>query len=242
MLPYYVIMKLPNEQKEEFVLIRPYTPSTKDNMITWLAARSDGENYGKLIAYKYPKDSLVYGPMQIESRINQDPQISRELSLWNQQGSRVLRGNLLVIPIGFSNLYVEPIYLQSEQSKLPELKRVVLSTGVSTGGALVMEATVAQALEALFRVQTATTAGPPGAPGFPPPAPQPATAPPGSLTEEETRRLIQSIRSRAGELRRELDVLERDLDRLLSSVGAPAGAATPEPAAPLPATPVPAGR
>ena len=126
MKPYYVILKLPGTDKEEFVLMLPFTPSKKDNMIGWLAARSDLPGYGNLMVYKLPKDKLVYGPMQIEARIDQQTEISRELSLWGQRGSRVIRGNLLAIPIGDSFIYVEPVYLeakQEEQSQPPPSSR-----------------------------------------------------------------------------------------------------------------------
>jgi hypothetical protein len=114
MKPYYIIIKLPDEDKEEFLLMLPYTPSKKDNMIAWLAARSDLPHYGKLLVYKLSKEKLVYGPMQIEARIDQQTDISRELSLWGQRGSRVIRGNLLAIPVSDSFIYVEPIYLEAE--------------------------------------------------------------------------------------------------------------------------------
>jgi hypothetical protein len=117
MEPYYIIVKLPSEKKEEFVLMIPYTPSKKDNMIGWLAARSDLPNYGNLLAYKLPKEKLVYGPMQIEARVDQQTEISRELSLWGQRGSRVIRGNLLAIPISDSFIYVEPVYLEAKQEE-----------------------------------------------------------------------------------------------------------------------------
>jgi uncharacterized membrane protein (UPF0182 family) len=121
MEPYYIIMKLPEEKKEEFLLMIPFTPSRKDNMIGWLAARSDLPNYGNLLVYKLPKEKLVYGPMQIEARVDQQTDISRELSLWGQRGSRVIRGNLLAIPIGDTFIYVEPVYLEAiqEESVLP---------------------------------------------------------------------------------------------------------------------------
>ncbi|MEE8399358.1 MAG: UPF0182 family protein [Desulfobacterales bacterium] len=115
--PYYIIIKLPEGEKEEFLLMLPFTPSKKDNMIGWLAARSDLPNYGNLLAYKLPKDKLVYGPMQIEARVDQQTEISRELSLWGQRGSRVIRGNLLVIPIGDTFINVEPVYLEAKQEK-----------------------------------------------------------------------------------------------------------------------------
>jgi uncharacterized membrane protein (UPF0182 family) len=117
MKPYYIIAKLPEGDKEEFLLMLPFTPSKKDNMIGWLAARSDLPNYGNLLVYKLSKEKLVYGPMQIEARVDQQTDISRELSLWDQKGSRVIRGNLLVIPVGDAFIYVEPIYLEAKQER-----------------------------------------------------------------------------------------------------------------------------
>jgi hypothetical protein len=149
---YYVIMKLPEESKEEFLLMIPFTPNTKPNMIAWFCARSDGEHYGKLLVYKFPKTELVYGPMQVESRIDQTPEISEKLTLWNQQGSRVTRGNLLVIPIKNSVLYVEPLYLQSEQSKMPELKKVI----VAYENYIYMEDNLESGLEKIFGAGVAT--------------------------------------------------------------------------------------
>lgn len=127
--PYYVTMSLEDQEEQEFVLIQPFTPANKQNMVGWMAARCDGEHYGKLLLYKFPKQELIYGPLQIEARIDQEPTISSQLSLWSQRGSRVIRGNLLVIPIGNSLLYVEPLYLQAETGQLPELKRVIVAFG-----------------------------------------------------------------------------------------------------------------
>jgi uncharacterized membrane protein (UPF0182 family) len=127
--PYYVLMQLPGEQtRTEFALILPFTPASRNNMIGWMAGRSDGENYGKLLVYDFPKSRLIDGPLQIEARIDQNAQLSGQFSLWNQQGSRVVRGHLLVIPIGSSLLYVEPVYLKAESSPMPELRLVVLAT------------------------------------------------------------------------------------------------------------------
>lgn len=127
--PYYVMMQLPGEQqKNEFVFILPFTPASRNNMIGWMASRSDGENYGKLLVYNFPKSRLIDGPLQIEARIDQNAQLSSQFTLWNQQGSRVKRGHLLVIPMGRSLLFVEPVYLQSENSPMPELRVVVLAT------------------------------------------------------------------------------------------------------------------
>jgi hypothetical protein len=141
-----LIMKLPGEDKEEFVLMLPYTPEGKNNMISWIAARSDGEHYGKLVNYRFPKDSLAYGPQQIISRINQRTEISQQISLWDQSGSEVLQGNLYVIPIEESILYVRPLYLRARDSRMPELKRVIVAHKES----IAMEPTLDQALQAIF--------------------------------------------------------------------------------------------
>ncbi|MCP4051344.1 MAG: UPF0182 family protein [bacterium] len=124
---YYMVTKLPGETKDSFVLMLPFTPSNKNNMISWMVAKSDIDEYGKIKVYKFPKERTIYGPMQIESRIDQDTEISQKLTLWGQAGSRVIRGNIMVVPIKDSLLYMEPIYLQATQSKFPELKRVIVS-------------------------------------------------------------------------------------------------------------------
>ncbi|WP_066635651.1 UPF0182 family membrane protein [Desulfolucanica intricata] len=147
---YYTITRLPGEEKSEFTLIMPFTPQNKKNMIAWLAARSDNENYGKLLVFEFPKQELVYGPMQIEARINQDTTISQQLALWDQRGTSVIRGNLLVIPVKDSLLYVEPLYLQAQQSKMPELRRVI----VALGDTVVMEPTLDIALQRIFGTDT----------------------------------------------------------------------------------------
>jgi uncharacterized protein len=144
---YYAIMRLPGEPKEEFIQMIPYTPNQRQNMIAWLCGRSDGENYGKLLVYKFPKKEQIYGPMQVIARIDQDPFIAQQLTLWNQQGSSVYRGNLLVIPILEEVFYVQPIYLQATTGKLPELKRVI----VAYHNRLAMEATLEEALLKVFR-------------------------------------------------------------------------------------------
>jgi uncharacterized membrane protein (UPF0182 family) len=146
MQPYYTIMRLPGEPREEFILMLPMVPNNRDNMIAWLAARCDGENYGKVIEFAFSKEKLIYGPAQIEARIDQDTTISQQLSLWNQTGSRVIRGNLLVIPIDDAVLYVEPLYLSAESRQLPELKRLI----ASTGDRVVMAQDVDSLLAALF--------------------------------------------------------------------------------------------
>jgi uncharacterized membrane protein (UPF0182 family) len=147
MAPYYIMMRLPGEPRTEFFLMLPMVPSQRENMIAWLAARCDLPDYGKLIVYEFPKDKLVYGPFQIEARINQNTEISQQISLWNQMGSRVIRGNLLVVPIENSILYVSPLYLRAESGQLPELKRVI----AAYGDRVVMENTLPEALAALFK-------------------------------------------------------------------------------------------
>ncbi len=147
MQPYYVIMKLPEEQSEEFILMLPFTPRSKENMIGWMAARSDTPDYGDLIVYQFSKQQLTYGPMQIEARIDQDTEISQAITLWSQSGSSVLRGNTLVIPIENSILYVEPLYLEAtERGTLPQLKRVI----VAYNDRLTMQNTLDEALGVIF--------------------------------------------------------------------------------------------
>ncbi len=167
MEPYYIIMRLPDEEKEEFLLMLPFTPTNKNNAISWLAARSDGENYGKLLAYRFPKERVVKGPSQIEDRIQQDTVITEQLALWGRGGSRVIRGNLLLIPLGESILYVEPVFLQAEAGGLPELKRVI----VVAGEQIVMTPTLGESIAAIF--------------GAPAPTPSPVVKPPPTATEPE---------------------------------------------------------
>ena len=170
MEPYYTIMRLPGETKEEFILLTLFNPSRRDNMIGWLAARSDPPTYGRLIAYNFPKQKLVYGPRQIDARIDQDPVISQQLSLWNQRGSTVIRGSLLAIPIERSLIYVQPLYLAAaEQGALPELRRVI----VAHGNQIAMEPTLEQSLARIFggRVSPAAASAAPPPAGAPSPAP-----------------------------------------------------------------------
>ena len=142
----HIIMKLPGEKNPEFIFMTPFTPRGKDNLAAWMVARMDGDNYGKLSVYRFPKQSLVYGPKQIANRINQDTEISRQLTLWDQRGSEVIRGELLVIPIEESLIYVQPIYLRAEGGTIPELKRVV----VAHENRVVMGETLEEGLDALF--------------------------------------------------------------------------------------------
>ncbi|CAG0970068.1 hypothetical protein GEOBC_01222 [Geobacteraceae bacterium] len=153
MEPYYTIMKLPGEKKEEYILLLPFTPSKRDNLAAWLTARCDGENYGKLLAYTFPRDRLIYGPKQIDARINQDSHISQQLTLWSQRGSQVIRGSMLVIPIEKSLLYVQPLFLAAaDKAGLPELRRVI----VAFGDEVVMEETLELALQRVFGGRKAT--------------------------------------------------------------------------------------
>jgi uncharacterized membrane protein (UPF0182 family) len=147
MQPYYVIMRLPGETHAEYILMLPMVPQGRDNMIAWLAARCDGADYGHLFEFAFSKDRLFYGPYQIQARINQNPDISQQYSLWNQMGSKVILGNLLVFPIADSLLYVEPLYIRAENGQLPELKRVLASYGDRT----VMGTDIDSTLGALFK-------------------------------------------------------------------------------------------
>ena len=144
--PYYTIMRMPGESREEFVLLMPFTPLRRDNMIAWLAARSDGPDYGRLVAFLFPKQRLVFGPRQIGARIDQDAVISQQLTLWSQRGSTVIRGSLLAIPVEESLLYVQPLYLAAEKGSIPELKRVI----VAYGNQIAMGETLDAALQAIF--------------------------------------------------------------------------------------------
>ena len=149
MQPYYVIVRLPGQKDAEYMMMLPMTPSGRDNMIAWMAARCDGADYGHLFEYSFSKDRLIYGPYQIQARINQNPEISRQLSLWNQMGSKVLLGNLLVIPIQDSLLYVEPLFIRAENGQLPELQRVI----ASYSDRVVMGDTLELTMAALFTNQ-----------------------------------------------------------------------------------------
>lgn len=205
--PYYVITKLPGEPGEEFILMQPMTPANRSNMVGWLAARSDLEHYGQLLVYELPKERLVYGPQQVEARIDQDTVISQQLSLWNQMGSKVIRGNLLVIPVEDSVVYVEPLYLRSTQGQIPELKRVI----VAYGDRLAMERTLDAALAAVFR--PGGEAAPPVTPTAAaetvetaPPAPPPHTA--GATARDHYRSALEKLRAGDWEgFGREMDAL-----------------------------------
>ena len=215
--PYFVLMQLPGEQqKNEFVMILPFTPANRNNMIGWMAGRSDGENYGKLLAYNFPKSRLIDGPVQIEARIDQDPQLSGQFTLWNQQGSRVIRGHLLVIPIGRSLMFVEPIYLQAQRSPMPELRLVVLATQEKLGYGQTFE----EAMNSLFGEAAAK---PPEAPetGPGPTQPTPSATPTQDLQQlvnkaiqefEDYQRL--TAQGKLGEAGQKLEQHKRTLEEI----------------------------
>ncbi|MGI6451709.1 MAG: UPF0182 family protein [Desulfitobacteriia bacterium] len=161
--PYYVTMQLPGQDKAEFILKLPFTPLNRNNMVAWLAAGNDGENYGKLFLYNFPRGQLIEGPSQIDAYIDQDPIISQQLTLWSQGGSNVVRGNLLTIPIEGRILYVEPLFILSQNRSIPELRRVLLYYN----NTLVMESTLDQALTKLFGELKDTTPTEPETPGTP---------------------------------------------------------------------------
>jgi hypothetical protein len=232
--PYYVIMRLPGEENEEFIQIMPLSPANKKNAVAWLAARSDEPNYGKLLAFRFPSGQFFDGPEQVEFRIDQNTTISEQFTLWGQAGSAVIRGNILMIPIGMSALFVEPVYLQAESGGLPELKRVV----VVNGNRIAMEETLAASLAVVFGLAPPTTpeASPTPAPeatGTPSPTPA-ATATPAPATTplpddvEALAREAQDAYARAQEaLQRgdfatfgeELDRVAAALDRLVELTG-----------------------
>ncbi len=165
MEPYSLIMALPGQESPEFVQILPFTPANRDNMVAWLAGRSDGAGYGQQVLYTFPKQELVFGPSQIEARINQSPEISQQLTLWGQEGSRVIRGDLLVIPVARSLLYIEPVYLRAEQNALPELRRVIVAYDDRVAMGETLEGTLGQ----LFGSSApATPAATPGQMALPP--------------------------------------------------------------------------
>ncbi len=233
MEPYYVVMPLPGGETEpEFLLIQPFTPANKPNMVSWIAARNDPPYYGQLVEYELPKQELIFGPIQVEGRIDQEPEISEQFSLWNRGGSSVLRGNLIIIPVNDSFVYVEPVYLQSSTSALPELKRVIVATNTRIAMrdtlaeallAIIEGAPAVAAIEVLPAIDSATgetvteTA----------PAPTPVAPPPIVAGDATLETLIQSANdhfnaAEAAQRRgdwsaygTELEALQQDLQRLL---------------------------
>ena len=180
MEPYYILMKLPGSDQLQYLLMTPFTPQNRDNMISWMAAKCDFPEYGKMLFYQLPKEKLIYGPNQIEAMINQNTTISQQLTLWDQRGSRVIRGTLIVTPIENSFLYVVPLYLQAEGANFPQLKRVI----AVAGDKVVMEATLDEALNDLFGTQQPLEGS------SQPPTPQPALEQ-ARMQLEEARKAIQ---------------------------------------------------
>ncbi len=211
--PYYVIMRLPGEETEEFVQLLPYTPSERQNLIGWLAARSDGENYGKLVAFNFPKDRQIDGPEQVEARIDNDQTISAWFTLRCSEGSTCIRGNLLVIPIGNSLLYAEPVYIQAEGVVFPELKRVILATA----GKVVMEDSLGLALAALTGEQSLVTVGDPATPRDVEAAPTTTT----TVVEEggELQMQITIVSDSIESIKNDLTALEEALEKLKEITG-----------------------
>jgi hypothetical protein len=187
---------LPGEKDPEYLLILPFSPRGKDNLIGWMAGRCDGDQLGKLAFYQLPKQQLMYGPMQIESRIDQDQNISKDLTLWNQQGSHVLRGNIISLPVTGGFLYLESIYIQAAEARMPQLKKVVLAMG----DRLIYRDTFDQALADL-------TGAP--LPAATPPAPSPVL-PTSQKNVPSLAEQLHQLRDQAEQLVRELDKLEKE--------------------------------
>ncbi len=228
--PYFVLMQLPGEKKDrEFVLILPFTPAGRNNLIGWMAGRCDGDEYGKLLIYNFPKSRLIDGPLQIEARIDQNSQLSSQFTLWNQQGSHVLRGHLLVIPIGKSLLYVEPIYLKAESSPMPELRLVVLATQDHLGFGQTFDEAMSSIFGDLAHPQGAPKAEPakPGQPetspkAAPSPSPSPGQTPDTANLQQLVDRAVQEFieyqrltsEGKLGEAGQKLEQHKRTLEEL----------------------------
>jgi uncharacterized membrane protein (UPF0182 family) len=182
MQPYYTIMRIPGESEAEFIQMLPFTPRRRDNLAAWLVARSDGEHYGKMLVFEFPKQKLVFGPRQVVARISQDQVISPQITLWNQQGSQVIWGTLMVIPIEESLIYVRPLYLRASGGRIPELTRVI----VAYENRIVMQETLEAGLAELFGDRspagsTLSTSTP-----SPPPTPAGATPVPAAPSSDLT--------------------------------------------------------
>jgi hypothetical protein len=220
MEPNFVLMKLPGESGVEFVEILPFTPANRNNLIGWIAGRSDGQNYGKSIVYDFPKTKLVDGPLQIEARIDQNAQLSGQLSLWNQQGSHVRRGTLLVIPSGRALLYAEPIYLQAERSPMPELRLVVLALQDRLAYGPTFESAMAALFGGAASSMTASAAAPETVQRAQESAatPQPASDARRALIAEAAKDLADYQRltseGKLGEAGQKLEQLKRALEKL----------------------------
>ena len=199
MQPYYILMKLPGTDQLQYLLMTPFTPQNRDNMISWMAAKSDFPDYGKILFYRLPKEKLVYGPNQIEAMINQNTTISQQLTLWDQKGSRVICGQMVVTPIENSFLYVVPVYLTAEGMNFPQLKRVI----VVAGDEVVMEPRLVQALNRLFGTQQPLAGSSP-----PPPTRQPALEQARTQFEDARKAMQQGDWAKFGTA---MEALERQL-------------------------------
>lgn len=236
MEPYYIITRLPNSSTDEFILIAPFVRPQKHNMVAWMAAKCDPADYGKLVAYEFPRGQLVFGPRQVMARANQDTEISEQLTLWDQQGSNVVRGNLLAIPIENSILYVEPLYLESTSTQIPEFKRVI----VALGDRIAMEPTLEQALAKVVGVDVLpgvpktteaapATVEPSGGPERPaavtPPSPAPANARDIARRAQEQFNRAEQAQRRGdwAEYGRQIDALKKTLGELNQRTGGSRG-------------------
>ncbi|MDE2141926.1 MAG: UPF0182 family protein [Elusimicrobia bacterium] len=212
--PYYAMLPLPGEKEAEFALMLPFTSRNRDNLIAWIAARCDPAHYGEIVFYRLPKEQLIYGPLQVQSRVDQDRDISKDLSLWNQQGSRVVRGSTLVLPVDGTFLYVEPLYIQATQAKMPELKKIVLAVG----NRLVYADNLAQAIRRLAQPPAPQEDG--NASGAPETAAPAARTAPfaggaallGSLRAHLDRYRRLTAEGKLSEAGRELDALQQELN------------------------------
>jgi uncharacterized membrane protein (UPF0182 family) len=205
-----MVASLPDQDTPEFLLLMPFTPRTKDNLIGLMLARCDGEHLGEIVVLQLSKQELIFGPMQIAARVNQDQNISKDLSLWNQQGSQVLRGQILVLPVGDTFLYVDPIYIQATEARMPQLKKVVLAVG----NRLIYADTYDQALAQLSGgaqqlIQQATAPAAPPKPGAPPaPAPSGAEQKLQSVRDHLQRYRQFAAQGRWAEAGKELEAIE----------------------------------
>jgi uncharacterized membrane protein (UPF0182 family) len=221
MAPYYVTMKLPGQTREEFLLMLPFSPLTTNekqpryNMEAWIAARCDGENYGKLLLYQFPKNTLTEGPMLVSGRMNQDGVISKDFTLWNQQGSEVVLGNFLVIPLSEGQLmYVQPIFLKAPNSRFPELKRVMVASREKIGYAETFEQALLQVLESSQSAAAPSSTPQPSsvATSQPPPARSAASAAKAAqLLERYKKETAAGNYEEAGRALRELSALLQQL-------------------------------
>jgi uncharacterized protein len=202
MRPYYLLVRLPGETREHFVLVMPFTPNNKQNMVAYMAARSDPDNYGTITLFNLPRSRTVFGPTQVNAQILADPNVAKELTLFNQQGSTVTLGNLLTVPIGDSLLYVQPIFIQASQGAIPELRRVAAFLNNQLGYAATLDGSIAQVLGQA-----------PGAPGLGGPGPPPPTA--GSALARILAQQAEAFRQAQDALdRHDLGAYQRAIDRL----------------------------